>query len=196
VEHSPGNAAEQVSGEIRIEAGAVAVFSCYGRFAGGVQRTVSLEWSGGGADPCEWMIGESDKESDGAVIDAAEYEDDPFFLIPIHHHLQSKSKDPLNLRVRTSQPCRVELYDGEGALQMVDSEGNGSLAHSGDWLGTDRDRNLAPDLLPDTATGEALFMLQLDPKDWDGAEPLRVRIEWLVEGQWFLAAEDLVVKGK
>ena len=79
---------------------------------------------------------------------------------------------------------------------MVDSKGNGSLSDSGDWLGLDRDRNLAADLLPDPTSGETRFFLQLDPMDWKGAEPLRVRVEWLVDGQWCLAAEDLIVTKK
>jgi hypothetical protein len=51
-------------------------------------------------------------------------------------------------------------------------------------------------LLPEPATGETRFFLQLDPMDWKGAEPLRVRVEWLVDGQWCLAAEDQIVSKK
>jgi tetratricopeptide (TPR) repeat protein len=195
VSDTPGGTLEQVSGEIRIEAGAVVIFSCTGKLANEISKTVFLEWNdqGQGAGRCEWMIEAADKESEGAVIDAAEYGDDPFFLIPVYHHLQSKGKGPVNLRVVTSQPCRVELYDAQGALQMVDVEGNGSLKNSGDWLGMDRDRNLAADLLPDEASGETRFMLQLDPMTWKGGEPLRIRVEWLVDGKWFLAAEDQIV---
>jgi tetratricopeptide (TPR) repeat protein len=196
VEDAPGDSVERVSGEIRIGAGMLAIFSCFGQLAGDMQRSVLLEWEGGGGEPCEWIIGAAETEGEGAVIDAAEYVDDPFFLIPIHHHLQSKTKGMVNLRVVTSQPCRVELYDGEGALQMVDAQGNGSLADAGDWLGLDSDRNLAAEVLPDPATGEARFLLHLDPKDWNGAEPLRIRVEWLVNGEWFLAAEDRIIAGK
>jgi len=198
VEEVPGDTSERVSEAIRIPAGMGAVFSCSGKLAGGAQRSVFLQWDGegSGAEACEWIIGTADKESDGAVIDAAEYADDPFFLIPIHHHLQSKGKDPVNLRVVTSKPCRVEMYDEAGVLQMVDSEGNGSLAESGDWLGKDGDRNLAAELLPNNKTGETRFLLQLDPKDGIGTEALRIRIEWLVDGKWFVVAEDQVVSGK
>ncbi|MBC8002783.1 MAG: hypothetical protein H7X97_09360, partial [Opitutaceae bacterium] len=195
---APGDRAEQVSGEIRIEAGTVALFSCTGKLANEISKTVFLEWAeqGQGVGRCEWTIEAADKESEGAVIDAAEYADDPFFLIPVYHHLQSKGKGPVNLRVVTSQPCRVEMYDALGALQMVDAEGNGSLKNSGDWLGMDRDRNLAADLLPDEAAGETRFMLQLDPMNWKGVEPLRIRVEWLADGKWFLAAEDQIVLRK
>lgn len=198
VEDAPGDTVERVSGEMRIAAGTMAIFSCSGKLAGDKQRGVFLEWDdqGDGGEPCEWIIGAPDKESDGAIIDAGEYEDDPFFLIPIHHHLQSKGKGAVNLRVVASESCRVELYDAQGALQMVDAEGNGSLAEAGDWLGMDRDRNLAPELVPDPATQETIFMLQIDPKDWKGAEPLRIRVEWLHAGKWVLAAEDQIVSGK
>ena len=194
----PGGSLEQASGEIRIEAGAVAIFSCTGKLADEISKTVFLEWAEQGreAGRCEWTIEAADKESEGAVIDAAEYADDPFFLIPVYHHLQSKGKGPVNLRVVTSQPCRVEVYDAQGALQMVDAEGNGSLKDGGDWLGMDRDRNLAADVLPDEVSGETRFMLQLDPMSWKGGEPLRIRVEWLVDGKWFLAAEDQIVFGK
>ncbi|MEI6177539.1 MAG: hypothetical protein WCS43_11655 [Verrucomicrobiota bacterium] len=198
VSDAPGGKSEQVSGEIRIEAGAVALFSCTGKLAKEISKSVYLEWceQGKGAGSCEWMIEAADKESEGAVIDAAEYADDPFFLIPVYHHLQSKGKGPVNLRVVTSQPCRVEMYDAQGVLQMVDAEGNGSLKDSGDWLGMDRDRNLVADVLPDDVSGETSFMLQLDPMNWKGGEPLRIRVEWLVDGKWFLAAEDQIVFGK
>lgn len=198
VSDSPGDAVGQVSGEIRIAAGAVAVFSCAGKLANEISKTVFLEWveQGQGAGRCEWMIEAADKVSEGAVIEAAEYQDDPFFLIPVYHHLQSKGKGPVNLRIVTSQPCRVELYDEKGALQMVDSAGNGSLIDSSDWLGVDRDRNLVADVLPDEESGETRFALHLDPKEWKGEEPLRIRVEWLVDDKWFLAAEDQIVFGK
>lgn len=196
VEDVPGNSTERVSGPVKIEAGSMAIFSCSGKLPNQISKTVILEWSGAGAQRCEWLIEAEDKQGEGAVIDAAEYQDDPFFLIPVYHHLQSKGKGPVNLRVVTSQPCRVEMYDGQGTLQMVDAEGNGSLENSGDWLGTDRDRNLAAEVLPEEATGETRFLLQLDPMNWKGEEPLRIRVEWLVDGKWFLAAEDQIVTKK
>jgi len=195
---APTPAKEQVSGEILIQAGAVAVFSCSAKLAKEISKTVFLEWVGQsqGGGRCEWMIAAADKESEGAIIDAAEYADDPFFLIPVYHHLQSKGKGPVNLRVVTSKPCRVEMYDENGTLQMVDAEGNGSLKDSGDWLGMDRDRNLAADVMPNEISGETRFMFQLDPTNWKGDEPLKVRVEWLIEGIWHLAAEDQIILGK
>ena len=198
VDEVPGNTVERVSEAIRIPAGTMAIFSCSGKLAGGVQRSMLLQWDGegSGAEACEWIIGTADNESEGAVIDAGEYADDPFFLIPIYHHLQSKRKDPVNLRVVTSQPCRVEMYDEAGVLQMVDSEGNGSLAERGDWLGMDEDRNLAAEVRPNPTNGEIRFLLQLDSKEGKGSDPLRIRVEWLVDGKWYLAAEDQIVPGK
>ena len=93
-------------------------------------------------------------------------------------------------RARSGRAPLISRHDRRTA------EGNGSLAEAGDWLGLDRDRNLAAEVLPDGATGETHFLLQLDPKDWDGKEPLRIRVEWLVDGKWFLAAEDQIVSGK
>lgn len=181
--------------EIRIAAGAVAIFSCSGKIANENSKTVFLEWSEKGQTQgrCEWILEAKDKESDGAIIDAGEYADDPFFLIPVYHHLQTKAKGPVNLRVITSKPCRVEIYDEQGVPQMVDAEGNGSLQNSGDWLGVDRDRNFSADVLPDEKTGETRFMLMLDPAKMTGEEPLRVRVEWLVGGKWHPAAENQVI---
>lgn len=198
VANTPGPKTERVSDTIRIDAGAIAIFSCLAGSANKTPQTVIFEWieNNETAAQCQWVIETDDKESEGAIIDAAEYGDDPFFLIPVYHHLQSKSKDPVNLRVVASQPCRVEMYDGAGVLQMVDAEANGSLADRGDWLGLDRDRNLAPEMLPDPKTGETCFLLQLDPKNWNGKEPLKIRVEWLVNGKWHPAAEDQVVSGK
>lgn len=185
----------KLSGEISIQAGGVAIFSCHGKLASEISKTVVIEWVGSNKETaqCEWTIDPADKESVGAVIDAGEYQDDPFFLIPIYHHLQSKAKGPMNLRVVTSKPCRVEMYDEAGSLQMVDSEGNGKLSDSGDWLGEDRDRNLAAELLPNENTGESRFLLHLDPMEWGGEEVIKVRVEWLVDGAWLLAAEDQIL---
>ena len=88
------------------------------------------------------------------------------------------------------------MYDEAGVLQMVDSEGNGSLAERGDWLGMDGDRNLAAEVRPNPTTGEIRFLLQLDSKEGKGSDPLRIRVEWLVDGKWYLAAEDQIVPGK
>ena len=191
-EHDAG----RQSGEIRIAAGAMATFYCSAKLANLEPVTVFLEWieDGGTDGRCEWVIGVDDKESDGAVIDAAEYQSDPLFMIPIHHHLQSQSREMVNLRVVASMPCRVEMYDAGGMLQMVDALGDGSLGDSGDWLGMDADRNLAAEILPDRKTGETRFLLLLNPFEWKGNEPLSVRVEWLVDGQWFLAAENRIVK--
>jgi hypothetical protein len=198
VENAAATKAESVSAAIHIQAGTTAIFSCFGKIPGGSEHTVLLEWDGDGdgADPCEWNIGEPDKESDGALIDAAEYEDDPYFLIPVYHHLQSKSKGLVNLRVVASQPCRVEMYDQEGVLQLVDAQGNGSLADGGDWLGADQDRNLAAEITPNPETGETCFLLLLDPKDWNGKQPIQIRVEWLMNGKWYPAAEDQIIPGK
>lgn len=195
VSDSPGTASKQTSGEIRIAAGAVAIFSCTGKLANEIAKTVFLEWADQGKTDgrCEWIIEAVDKEGEGAVIEAGEYANDPFFMIPVYHHLQSKAKGPVNLRVVTSKPCRVEMYDAQGTLQMVDAEGNGSLENSGDWLGIDRDRNFAADVLPDEVSRETQFMLLLDPGKMIGEEPLNVRVEWLVDGKWFPAAEDQIV---
>ncbi len=198
VNDAAGSVVEKLSDEIHIAAGDVAVFSCSAKLANKISKTVFIEWVEQNAEParCEWIIDPADKESVGAVIDAGEYKDDPFFLIPIYHHLQSNRKGQINLRVVTSQPCRVEMYGDDGTLQMVDSAGNGSLQESGDWLGIDLDRNLAADLLPDEKTGETRFLLHIDPMDWTSKETIKVRVEWLADGEWFLAAEDQIVFGK
>ncbi len=196
VTDAQGGAKEQTSGEIRIAAGRMAQVSCFGKLNSENARKVLLEWVGDDRQSCEWSIENGDKESDGAVIDAGSYDHDPFFMIPVHHHLQCKVKGSVNLRVVTSKPCRVELYDEKGGLQMVDAEGNGSLKDSGDWLGADRDRNLAAEIFADATTGETRFLLLLDPAQEIEKEALKVRVEWLMDGKWYPAAEDQITPGK
>lgn len=36
-------------------------------------------------------------------------------------------------------------------------------------------------------------MLLLDPVETNGGEPLKVRVEWFIDGKWYLAAENQVV---
>ncbi len=186
---------EQSSEQIVIAAGKMIQFSCYGNSQHQQDKKVLLEWMGDERQRCEWSIGAADRVSEGAVIDAGSYNNDPFFMIPVHHHLQSKIKGAVNLRVVTSRPCRVELYDEKGNLQMVDMEGNGSLENSGDWLGVDADRNLSAEIQSDAKSGETRFLLLLDPAEQNGKESLNVRVDWLVDGKWYPAAEDQITAG-
>ncbi len=194
--HDTAEPREQTSEEITIASGKMVQFSCFAELHHPLEKHIHFEWKGDVTRRCEWQIGTPDSTSEGAVIDAGSYNDDPFFMIPVHHHLQSKVKGAVNLRVVTSQPCRVELYDEKGVLQMVDAEGNGSLENNADWLGTDFDRNLSAEIQTDASSGEARFMLLLDPAQAIDPQPLKVRIDWFAEGTWQPAAEDQITSGK
>jgi hypothetical protein len=134
----------------------------------------------------------ADTVSTSAVIDAGIYRTDGFCMIPVYHHLQSREPGPANLRVVASVPCRVELYDEAGQLRMVDATGNGSCLDGGDWLREDADGNGAVELTPAADTGETNFHLFVDPDGAIPAEGIALKIEWLVDGQWYPAAEDRI----
>lgn len=96
VSDSPGTVSKQTSREIRIAAGSVALFSCTGKIANEISKTVFLEWADQGqtGGRCEWIIAAVDKEGEGAVIEAGEYADDPFFLIPSIITCRARGKAP------------------------------------------------------------------------------------------------------
>lgn len=179
---------------VEVEAQSMALFQCAANAVPEEGLVLKAEWLEDGKvlETADWTVKPADSATSSAVIDAGIYRTDGFCMIPVYHHLQSLDRKPANLRVVASVPCRIELYDQTGQLRMVDATGNGSCADSGDWLREDADGNGAPELTPDAATGETNFHLFADPEGEIPAEGLVLKIEWLIDGKWCLAAEDRI----
>lgn len=141
----------------------------------------------------EWTVKPADQSSNQAVIDAGIYHDNRFCLIPVYHHLQAADRELANLRIITSAPCRVELYDESGQLRMVDATGNGSCFDGGDWLAADLDGDGSAELQPHPDNGETRFHLFIEPADAVPEGGLMIKTEWRIDGNWIPAAEDRIV---
>jgi hypothetical protein len=141
----------------------------------------------------EWTVKPADQSSNQAVIDAGIYHDNRFCLIPVYHHLQAADRELANLRIITSAPCRVELYDESGQLRMVDATGNGSCFDGGDWLAADLDGDGSVELQPHPDNGETRFHLFIEPADAVPEGGLMIKTEWRIDGNWIPAAEDRIV---
>jgi tetratricopeptide (TPR) repeat protein len=178
-----------------VDAQSMSVFHCVADAVPEDGLVVKAEWLEGGEvlETAEWSVQAADANTSSAVIDAGIYRTDGFCMIPVYHHLQSRDRGLANLRVLSSAPCRVELYDEAGHLRMVDATGNGSCLDRGDWLRDDADGNGAVELAPAAATGETNFHLFVDPEGAIPAEGVVLRIEWLIDGKWCLAAEDRIM---
>jgi hypothetical protein len=190
----PPTAAEQ---EVRLAAGEVATFQTL--LPAGFDDTgrLDLEWNEAGrrADEALWTFDPAEQEVDYAVIDVGQYEASPFHLVPVHHHLQMKPGGRANLRVLTSPPARVELYDERGAFAMVDAEGNGSLADAGDQLAWDADRDGWPEIVPD-GEGEAQIRIHAHCLGAIPPEGLELRVQWQENGAWHDVAKDKIMPAR
>jgi tetratricopeptide (TPR) repeat protein len=180
---------------VEVEAQSMALFQCAANKIPDEGLTLKAEWieEGNVLETAQWTIKPADNTTSSAVIDAGIYRTDGFCMIPVYHHLQSRDRSPANLRVIASVPCRVEMYDESGQLRLVDATGNGSCLDSGDWLREDADGNHAVELTPTAATGETNFHLFVDPHEAIPAEGIILKIEWLIDGKWSLAAEDRIM---
>lgn len=187
---SPGSNEVQVD----VEAQSMALFHCVTPAVPESGLMLNAEWLEDGKvmESAEWKIQAADSSSSQAIIDAGIYRTDGYCMIPIYHHLQSQDRKIANLRARSSIPCRIELYDESGRLMMVDATGNGSCSDGGDWLREDSDGNGAVELKPHAATGETNFHIFADPQGDFPSEGIVLKIEWLIEGKWHLAAEDRI----
>lgn len=190
----PPSAAEQ---EVRLAAGEVATFQTVLPAGFDGKGRLDLRWSEAGkrASEAVWTFDPAEQEVDYAVIDVGEYEESPFHLVPVHHHLQMKPGGRANLRVLAFPPARIELYDARGGFAMVDAEGNGSLADAGDQLAWDADRDGWPEIVPD-GEGEALIRIHAHCLGAIPPEGLELRVQWHEDGAWQDVAKDRIMPAK
>lgn len=90
-------------------------------------------------------------EGDGVqnmVVDASVYQENPFYNVPIFHLVQSQNgfDEPIDLRIVASQDARIEVYDEESELVLIDGNGDGDLNDPGDLLVIDENSDGYGDL--------------------------------------------------
>ncbi|GAA5483879.1 tetratricopeptide repeat protein [Haloferula sargassicola] len=139
-----------------------------------------------------WTFEEGESGVESAVIDAGSFIANPFYSVPIHHHFQAldAALECAALRIRSSAPARIELYDAENRLVLVDANGNGDLSETGDAILHDADTDGMADI--SLKDGQAGFRIQCFPAEGSLAEPMKVIVESRFEGAWEEFAIDTI----
>ena len=155
---------------------------------------VELVWQPetGPAQSAAWQAGKAEEGVSAAISDASEYLDNPFYLFPIYHLIQYQDdfEQALDVRLIASQPTRVELYDHNDTLVMVDAAGDGALDSKGDLVSMDFNGNGLPDLRLEPKAKELRFRLFVQPLQTIPAEGLVLELQIRQQGKWFTCATD------
>jgi tetratricopeptide (TPR) repeat protein len=128
----------------------------------------------------------------GAVIQAGDYQSNPFYGVPIHIAYVASDKPPQSppIRFKSSQAARIEIHLLDGTPLAVDGTGNGSLLDSGDELFAQTDG--AGNLRIAMVDGVAALKIIAYPRDPIAAEGLQIDIEVLDGAEWNLHSRNKV----
>ncbi len=162
-------------------------------------RLVWRDAGGTAGKPAKWLARWDPASVGNIVLDAGMLEADPFYSACFTHHLAvpSDGRPAVAFRLWSPEPLRVEYYDASnGRLLAVDANGNGDFSEEGDlhvvdasgvaaaWISTPLRGNLMPVELRLFSPGGAPPGLR--------PEPLVIRAEVNRNGDWILAAEDIL----
>jgi tetratricopeptide (TPR) repeat protein len=158
---------------------------------------VSITWEPAQGKPqtAEWT---TDKAEDGvslAVTDAAEYLDNPFYMIPFYHLLQYRDAfaRAVDFRVVASAPARIEFYDADDRLAWVDADGDGAFVSTGDIISQDMNRNGWGDITLNPDARETRFRMFVHPAAVVPGGELNLEIQMRDQGEWITHATDRLV---
>ena len=165
--------------------------------AGNKESRVVLEWKPEKGKPqaAEWKAEQEEKAVSIAVTDAAEYMDNPFYLIPIYHLLQYQDTfaRAADLRVVASLPARVELYNEKDELVFVDAQGDGLFTVEGDMVSQDLNRNGFGDLELKADAKETRFRMFVRPLKVEPGKEITFDLQLFEAGKWTTFSSDRLV---
>ncbi|MEI7850449.1 MAG: hypothetical protein WCH86_01295 [Kiritimatiellales bacterium] len=165
----------------------------------GTGAAVQCEWiplnsqQAGVSGSWEYRAAEIGKRT--TVIDAHAFQDNPFYLIPIHHMIQrldAEQQQTVDFSVRSSTPMRIETYDAvSGKLISIDANGDGDFLDQGDQIIGDANRNSWPDLVFEPGQRLASLVMYIQPVgSTTGDKELTVSI--CVQDKWQTDAIDVI----
>ncbi|GEM_PF-4401217 len=134
-----------------------------------------------------------------AIVDAGQYKANPYYSIPIHHLLQSRAtvsegeegEDIIDFQILSSQPTRIEVYDAENNLVMVDAQGDGKYDLQGDVIVQDANANSLPDIAVPLPLGESRFVIYLQPNEPIAEDGITLTLKIKdTHGKWITLSED------
>lgn len=161
------------------------------------EGNIRLTWSGrAGIQTAWWRYTQGKIEGDVAVIDANLAVENPFYSVPLHHYIVRMNPDAggsQNLRVSTTEPCRVELVDAAtGRVVAVDATGDGDFRGVGDVIFADGNLDGVPDLRFDKGQRVATLEIQLYPISRYDEVGVKVELQQR-NGDWALSATDRLI---
>jgi hypothetical protein len=168
--------------------------------ASGITNHLSLSWQEKNGAEAYWEFSASPDPRTVAIINASTVAENPFYAVPFYHELYfcGTGQGLRNLRVKASEPCRVEILDvATDKLLAIDATGDGNFDGPGDVLYADQDGNGFPDFVLDKERDVIGFELLVYPESGTGRRASQIEISLLVEenGGWVEQAVDsLVVK--
>jgi len=160
-----------------------------------VEGEIRVRWKDAEASSDAMVALEApESEVSGAIIQAGEYQANPFYGLSMF--LQYVSKEAAAgsppLRFVCSQPARVEVYKLDDTPLAIDAQGNGSLLNQGDELFAQSDG--AGNLILPLSNGQAAMSLRVYPDKGIPDEGLTVDIEAFVGGAWQLHSRNRLAK--
>jgi hypothetical protein len=158
---------------------------------------LQLTWTGqAGPQTAWWRYTQGKVEGDVAVIDANLAVENPFYSVPLHHYIVRMNPDAggsQNLRVSTTQPCRVELVDAAtGKVVAVDATGDGDFKGVGDVIFADGNLDGIPDLRFDKGQRVATLEIQLYPISRYDEVGVKLELQQR-NGTWTVSATDRLI---
>jgi tetratricopeptide (TPR) repeat protein len=150
--------------------------------------SVSIGWRAGEEQIAFWEFDFSDTREVVSVVTANVVLENLFYAVPLYQEIYYRGSESIvqSLRVRTSQPSRLEIVDqASGQLLAVDANGDGDFSGIGDVVFRDNNRDGFPDL-PLAPDGDfAALLIFVFPEAGGGTlEEMTVEVDLLQEGGW------------
>ena len=164
----------------------------------GATNRLSITWQGESRAQSVWEFSASPDSHVVAVVNASLAADNPFYAVPFYHevYFRGANQELRNFRVKTSEPCRVEILDvATDKLLAIDATGDGNFDGPGDVLYADEDGNGFPEFLLGRDHDAISFELLVYPAMRINGAASRIGISVLVEedGNWVEQAGDVLL---
>lgn len=161
----------------------------------GATNRLSITWQGESNAQSVWEFSASPDSHVVAIVNASLAADNPFYAVPFYHEIyfRGSGQELRNLRVKTSEPCRVEVLDVvTDKLLAIDATGDGNFDGPGDVLYADEDGNGFPEFVLGQDRDAVSFELLVYPASRTNRNASQIEISLLVEenGNWVEQAAD------
>lgn len=181
--------------ELSLAPGSYRMVTITGKAEGGDDGELSLAWRSDDkakGDEARILIDSREKGVAGAVIQAGNYQANPFYGVPIHLSYVAKDQRTKSspIRIVASQKTRIEIYGLDGTPLAVDGTGNGTLLDAGDELFSETDG--AGNLLLGLKDGSAALRIIAYPAGAIGEEGISLDVEVLDGGPWILHSRNRI----